>query len=76
MTYFESSGAEYISKESKNFIDNKNITININRIQVYYSMMCGYICIGFIDFMLNNKRADFANLFSLNSFKKSNEIVF
>ena len=76
MTYFESSGAEYISKESKNFIDNKNITININRIQLYYSMMCGYFCTGFIDFMLNNKRADFANLFSLNSFKKSNEIVF
>ena len=42
MTYFESSAAEYISKENKNFIDNKNITININRIQVYYSMMCGY----------------------------------
>ena len=76
VTYFESSGAEYISKESKKFIDNKNITININRIQVYYSMMCGYFCIGFIDFMLNNERADFANLFSLNSFKKSNEIVF
>ena len=33
--------------------------------------MCGYFCIGFIDFMLNNKRvADSTNLFSPNNFEK------
>ena len=33
--------------------------------------MCGYFCIGFIDFMLKGKSlADFTNLFSPNKFKK------
>ena len=31
--------------------------------------MCGYFCIGFIDFMLNgNSLTDFTNLFSPNDF--------
>lgn len=35
-------------------------------------MMSGYFCIGFVDFMLNNKRLmDFTNLFSLNNFKEN-----
>ena len=38
--------------------------------------MCVYQCIGFIDFMLNNKRlADFANLFSPNSFKTKDKTI-
>ena len=33
--------------------------------------MCGYFCIGFIDFMLAGKTlTDFTNLFSPNNFKK------
>ena len=32
------------------FITNKNTITNICRIQVYDSIMCGYFCIGFIDF--------------------------
>ena len=33
--------------------------------------MCGYFCIGFIDFMLMGKRlTDLTNLFSPNNFKK------
>ena len=31
ITYFDSFGIEYISKEMKSFIRNKNIAININR---------------------------------------------
>ena len=55
---------ENISKEIKKFIDNKNITTNIFRIQVYNSVMCGYFCIGFVDFMLAGKSlTDFTNLF-------------
>ena len=42
---------EHIPKEIKKFIGNKNI-INIYRMQAYDSIMCGYFCIGFIDFML------------------------
>ena len=33
--------------------------------------MCGYFCIGFIDFMYNgNSLTDFTNLFPPNNFKK------
>ena len=51
-------------KMQQKFIGNKNIIINIFRIQAYDSIMCGYFCIGFIDFMLNgNSLADFNNFF-------------
>ena len=48
ITYFDSFGVENISKHIKKFIGNKNIT-NVYRIQVYNSIMCGYLYIGFID---------------------------
>ena len=35
------------------FIGNKKIITNIFRIQAYDSIMCGYFCIGFINFMFN-----------------------
>ena len=61
MTYFDSFGVEYIPK----FIGNKNIEINIYSKQAYCSIMYGCFCIGFINFMLNNKRLTyFTNLFS------------
>ena len=38
--------------------------------------MCGYFCIGFIDFMLAGKTlTDFTNLFSPNNFKKNDIIL-
>ena len=49
--YFDSFGVEHIPKEIKKFIGNKNIITNIDRIQAYDSIMCGYFCTGFIDFM-------------------------
>ena len=68
-TYFESFGIEYIPKEIRTFIGNKNIKTNIFRIQAYDSVMCGYFCIGFIDFMLAGKTlTEFTNLFSPNNF--------
>ena len=51
-TYFDSFGVEYISKEIKKFIGNKNMA-NIHRIQVYKSIMCGYFRVGFIDFIFS-----------------------
>ena len=36
-------------------MDNKIITINNPRIQVYNLVMCQYFCIGFIDFMFKDK---------------------
>ena len=68
----DSSGVEHIPKEIKSFISNKNIKTNICRIKAHDSIMCGYICIGFIDFMLVGKAlTDFTNLFSPNNFKKT-----
>ena len=70
--YFDSFGVEHIPKEIKAFIDRSlSITTNIFRIQEYDSIMCGYFCIGFTDFMLKGKTlTDFTNLFSVNNFIK------
>ena len=71
VTYFDSFGVEHIPKEIKKFIINKNIIANISRLQAYDSGMCGYFCIGLIDFMLKgNNLTDFTSLFSPNDFKK------
>ena len=68
--YFNRFGVEHILKEIKKFIQNKNIKTNIFRIQAYDSIMCGYFCIGFINFMLAGKTlTDFTNLFSPHNFK-------
>ena len=69
VTCFDSFGVEHIPKEIKNFITNKNIMGNIFRIQAYDSLMCGYFCIGFINFMFKgNSLTDFTNLFPPNNF--------
>ena len=52
VTYFDSFGVLDIPKEIRKFIENKNIIINIYRIQTYDSIICGYFCIGVIGFML------------------------
>ena len=70
VTYFDSFGVEHIPKEIKTIISNKNIKTNIFRIQAYNSIMCGYFCIEFINFMLAGKTLnDFTNLFSPNNLK-------
>ena len=69
VTYFDSFGVEHIPKEIRTFIGNKNIKTNIFRIQAYGSIMCGYFCFGFIDFMLASKTlTEFTNLCSPNNF--------
>ena len=77
VTYFDSFGVDRIPKEIKKFINNnKSIIANIFRTQAYDSVMCGYFCIGFIDFMLKgNNLTDFTNLFSPNDFKKNDDII-
>ena len=76
VTYFDSFGVEHNSKEIKKFIGNKIIKTSIFRIKVYDSIMCGYFCIGFIDFMLAGKTiTDFTNLFSPNNFKRNDDIT-
>ena len=76
VTYFDSFGVEHIPKEIKTFIGDKNIITNIFRIQVHNSVMCGYFCIEFIDFMLAGKNlTDFTNLFVPTDFKRKYGII-
>ena len=76
VTCFDSVVVEHIPKEIKTFVNNKNIKTNIFRIRAYYSIMRGYFCIGFIDFMLAGKiLTDFTNLFSPNNLKKDDIIL-
>ena len=76
VTYFDAVEAEHIPKEIKAFIKNKNIKTNIFRIQVYDSVMCGYFCIKFIDFMFKGKSlTEYTNLFSPNNFKKKDDMI-
>ena len=74
--YFDSFVVEHIPKEIKAFVNNKNIKTNIFRIQVYDSIMCGYFCIGFIDFMFKGKiLTEYKNLFSPNNSKKNDDLI-
>ena len=76
VTYFDSFGVEHIPKEIMKFINRKKINTNIYRIQAYDSIMCGYFCIGFINFMFNGKSlTDYTNLFSPNDFNKNDDII-
>ena len=76
ITYFDSFLVEHIPKEIIKFIGRKNIIANIFRIQAYDLIMCGYFCIGFIDFMFKGKAlTEFTNLFSPHDFKKNDDII-
>ena len=84
MVYFDSFGIEHIPKEINKFINNdktklsslERIKSNIFRIQAYDSIMRGYFCIEFINYMLKSKTLlDYTNLFSPNDFKKNDRII-
>ena len=62
---FDRFGVEHTPKKKiRKFIGNKNVKTNISRIQAYDWIICGYFCIGFIDFMLNSKSLlDYTGLF-------------
>ena len=64
------------NKEIIKFIKNKDIIANIFRLQAYDSIMCGYFCIEFIDYMFDDKTLiDFTNLFSPYDFLKNDIII-
>ena len=74
--YFHSFGVEHVPKEIEKFIGHKNIKANIFRIQANNSIMCGYFCIGFIDFMFAGKTLiDYTSLFSSYHFEKNDNII-
>ena len=75
--YFDSFVTEYIPLEVLNKIRDKSITQNIFRIQDNESIMCGFYCIAFIEYMLAGKTLlDCTNLFSPNDFKKNGKIMY
>ena len=74
--YVDSFDIEHVPQEIKRFIGHKNTKTNIFRIQADNSKMCGYLCIGFIDFIFAGKTLiDFTSLFSLYDFKKNDDII-
>ena len=74
--YFDSFGIEHIPKEINKFIGNNNIKSNIFRIQAYDSIICGYFCIEFINYMLKGKKLlNYTNLFLPNDFRKNDRII-
>ena len=83
--YFDSFGVEHIPKEINKFIPskelgpdvgNKKFKASIFRMQAYNSIMCGYFCIEFINYILKSKTLlDYTNLFSPNDFKKNDRII-
>ena len=74
--YFDSFGIEHVPKEIKEFIGHKNIKTNIFRIQGDNSVMCGYFCIGFIDFIFAGKSlTDFTSLFCPYDFRSNDDMI-
>ena len=75
--YFDSFGIEYIPQEIFKKNKDKSINHNIFRIQNNDSIMCGFYCIVFIEYMLPGKTLlDYTNLFSPNDYKKNDKIIY
>ena len=74
--YFDSFGIDYVPEEIKEFIGNKNIIANIFRIKANNPILCGYFSIGFLHFMLADKKlTDFTSMFSPYKFEKNDNII-
>ena len=77
IVYFDSFGVEHFPEEIKEFIDNRKIKANIYRVKANDSIICGYFCIVFIDFIFAGKKlTDYTNLFSPDNFHKNDQIIF
>ena len=73
---FDSFGVEHVPKEIKKCVGHKNAKTNIFRMHADNSVVCGYFCIGFIDFMFAVRSLiDFTSLFFPNDFKKHDDIM-
>ena len=75
--YFHYFGIEYILQEVLSKIKDKSITHNIFRIQDNQSIMSGFYCIAFIEYMLAGKTLlDYTNLFSPNDYNRNDKIIY
>ena len=65
-----------IFQNIKRSIGNKNIETNIYRIEANNSIISGYFCIGFVDFILKVKSLlDYSNLFSTYEYEKNYQTI-
>ena len=75
-TYFDSFDIEQGPKEIEKFIGHKNIKTSIFIIQWNKSIICGYVCIGFIDFIFADKNLiDSTSLFLPYYFETNANII-
>ena len=77
IVYFNSFDVEHVPAEIKEFARNKNVEANIFQVQQNKSIMCGYFCIGFIQFVLDGgkKLTDFTVMFSPYEFETNDSII-
>ena len=68
-------GAYIINLDEYSDIRTHWVAFNVQNNDITYdSVMCGYFCIGFIDFVLAGK-TEFTYLFSHNNFKRNDDII-
>ena len=73
--YFHSFPIKYIPQKILNKVRNKSIAHNIYRIQDNESIIFGFSCIGFIEYMLVGKTLlDYSNLLFPNDYKNNKQI--
>ena len=71
-----SFGIEYNPQEVLNKARDKSITYNISGIQGNESIMCGFYCIAFIEYVLAGKTLlDYTKSFPLNDYKNNDKII-
>ena len=71
IVYFDSFVIGNVPKEIEKFIGHRNIKTNIFRVQANNSIILGYVCMGFVDFMSADKTLiDFTSLFPRYDFEK------
>ena len=80
IVHFNSFAGEHISEEIKEFIEefpgNKNIKVNIFRVQANNSVIRGYFCIRFIESMSAGKKlTDYTSFFLPYGFIKNDDII-
>ena len=76
VVHFDSFRIEYIPQEVLIKIKKKIITHNRFRIPEDESVMCGFYCIAFIEYVLAGKSLlGYINLFSANDYKKNCKVV-
>ena len=74
--YFHGLGVEHVHKEIMHFTGNKNIKTNIFKIQADNSIISGYFCIGFVNYMLSGKTlVDYTSFFSPYDFERNDKII-